>query len=652
MSSGSRKIRAGQANELWPVFLLLVVVAVPTIGVLWFVGKAMENQHLATQQRLMEAYRRDLEEVQQQIDADWTELLEAGDRLIDEVAIAEGQALVRTLESGMSEAIVVYAESGDVLFPNLTKASGSFDFGPHWSEAFDLELSQPRLAYQSYVLLEQSATSTRERMAALQAQVRCLLNSDDGPAGVELLTRLLDEEVFENLPDADSLSIAANIQLMAIERIDDADVVDRVLDSLLPMVHAYGAVSLASPQRLFLLKQLEELVPDRIQKPVLRGEDMAARFVEMHPSPSHSMAIRESQISGIWQASAPSRRVLLLLTEQSVRDRVARSIASTKLPDDADVEVLRPGQESGSRGLLSLSAGHHLPGWRLSLSLRDSRLVDAAVTERNRLYRWTGFLVVFFTCLLAIVIARAFRRQIHLANLKNDLVGNVSHELKTPLSSMRLLVDTLLEEEKLDESTTREYLELIAKENIRLSRLIENFLTFTRMEEDRHLFDFEALCPRDIVEAAVDAAGERFRAADCDFKVQIEEGVPLVRGDHDSLVTVLLNLLDNAYKYSDAPREVTMMVSHGGSNVCFVVRDNGIGLSRKSMRRIFHRFVQIDQSLARDGGGCGLGLSIVESIVKAHGGTVNVTSSPGRGSTFSVLIPALPEAKQRKGRSI
>jgi len=123
--------------------------------------------------------------------------------------------------------------------------------------------------------------------------------------------------------------------------------------------------------------------------------------------------------------------------------------------------------------------------------------------------------------------------------------------------------------------------------------------------------------------------------------------LPRIRADKDATVTVLLNLLDNAWKYSGDDKQIAIRacLANGGQWVCIVVADNGIGLSRRATRKIFNRFYQVDQTLSRSGSGCGLGLSIVKFILDAHGGTIDVTSEPGKGSTFTVRLPTL-EAKK------
>jgi signal transduction histidine kinase len=226
-----------------------------------------------------------------------------------------------------------------------------------------------------------------------------------------------------------------------------------------------------------------------------------------------------------------------------------------------------------------------------------------------------------------------------LTQLRNDLLANVTHELKTPLSSMRLLVDTLLNSQPLHEQTAREYLQLIAQENLRLSRLIDNFLTFSRMERNKYAFGFKEVPAAAIVEGAITAMRERFAAPGCEFKTQVAADLPPVVADADALVTALVNLLDNAYKYSGEEKQITLSAGADNGSVLFSVKDNGIGLSPRDTRRIFKRFYQVDQRLSRSSGGCGLGLSIVKFIVSAHHGSVCVESQPGRGSTFIISLP-------------
>jgi signal transduction histidine kinase len=292
-----------------------------------------------------------------------------------------------------------------------------------------------------------------------------------------------------------------------------------------------------------------------------------------------------------------------------------------------------PGTPSGGD---AIGAGAMLPGWQLSISIVDPRLMEDAARGRMASYFWAGYLVIGAMAITGLFVGQSFRKQMRLARLKTDLVAAVSHELKTPLSSMRLLVDSLLADPEFDGKKTREYLQLVAGENLRLTRLVENFLTFSRIERNRQRFEFERIQPADIVASAAGVMRERL----IDFTVDIEPGLPAIHADPDALLTALVNLLDNAWKYTRSEKRIFLRATREAGQVVFAVEDNGIGIAAREQKRIFRRFYQVDARLARETGGCGLGLTIVESIARAHGGSVRVASQVGAGSTFSVCLPA------------
>jgi signal transduction histidine kinase len=223
--------------------------------------------------------------------------------------------------------------------------------------------------------------------------------------------------------------------------------------------------------------------------------------------------------------------------------------------------------------------------------------------------------------------------------MKNDFIATVSHELKTPLASMRVLVETLLEGNVRDDAQAREYLRLTVKENARLSRMIDNFLTFSRMERNKVAFTFSDAKPAVIASDAIEAVKTKYDTHECQLTQEIPNDLPDIQADHDAIVTVLVNLLDNACKYTTDHKQVSLRIYPDDGDVYFAVSDNGIGLARRHHRKIFDRFYQVDSSLSRKAEGCGLGLSIVKFIVDAHKGKISVESKPGGGSTFIVRLP-------------
>lgn len=434
----------------------------------------------------------------------------------------------------------------------------------------------------------------------------------------------------------------ANAELLALEKIDDrstsqfTDLANRLRDR----VTNYETGMMPSAQRRFLMRELQRLKPGT-EFPTLVAEDLVARFLEVHPSPLRPETFQATNLPGLWICASPNRHVLGLWSTATLRAKLDTLLRDSAPTTGVQISAVPPDEEAlGDKAIATISLGSLLPGWRLALSTDNQALFDTAADRKITAYLWTGSAVVAAMTALAFFIARSFGRQVQLARLKNDLVATVSHELKTPLTAMRALVETLLDAEKFDEKTTREYIELLARENARLSRLIDNFLTFSRLERNKFNFKFERVRPQQIVDEAIAAIGERRHQPACHFESHTQPDLPLVLADHDALTTALINLLDNAWKYTGNEKRITLRAEAQNGGVRFAVEDNGIGISTRESRRIFHRFYQVDRNLTRSVEGCGLGLSIVESIVEAHRGSVSVDSEIGKGSTFTIKIPA------------
>jgi signal transduction histidine kinase len=449
--------------------------------------------------------------------------------------------------------------------------------------------------------------------------------------------------VYPRLQEA--RNVAANAELFALESVTDkatpqfSESVARLRDR----VNDYTTETLPSAQRRFLMHELHRLDPG-MAFPTLGAEELAARYLEANPVFPTETSLRATELREVWSVASPSRQVVALFTTAGLRATLNDMIRDPSLPKGARVSLAAPGEDATTGSpLVSAALGPELLGWRVALSLNNRAGFDTAAEERMAPYLAIGSIVISAMVVLAILLGRGVGQQVRLARLKNDLVATVSHELKTPLTAMRAIVETLLETERFDEKTTREYLTLLAAENARLSRLIENFLTFSRLERNKYTFEFARVSPQQIVEGAVAAMGERVHAPRCSLEAHAAANLPSIHGDADALVTALLNLLDNAWKYTGDEKRIVLRTEARNGSVCFAVEDNGIGLSPREQQRVFDRFYQADQRIAREVGGCGLGLSIVQSIVEAHHGVVRVESKPGHGSTFTIEIPAIGE---------
>lgn len=233
---------------------------------------------------------------------------------------------------------------------------------------------------------------------------------------------------------------------------------------------------------------------------------------------------------------------------------------------------------------------------------------------------------------------RAFRRHAELLRLRQDFVSNVSHELKTPLTRIRLFNELLLRGMQNDSAKQSHYRQVIDRECRRLGFLVDNILDFSRQERGVRKFEPQSLNLREVVEDAL----ESFRAASDEgrfsLSAQLQE-VPLVDGDARALQQVLINLLDNAVKYSPEGSPIVVRLGANGRAVRLEICDCGRGIPESERQRIFEEFYRIDTGEAQVAAGSGLGLALVHRTIKAHGGRVLVESQHGKGSTFTVELP-------------
>ena len=632
-------IGPGRPSGSWLMLLLLLAVLVPSVCLLWFMNQAMHNERLAVQQKLADAYRISLSLVQNRLENYCTQT--ASTLNAEANRLSPPALFYHIVWVGLADAALCYDADGAVRYPTPAAAPVSEPPGDAWVEVERLESSDPAVAAEGFARLARQASNDNLTARALQAQSRCLVKAGKTEAALMILTGTLEEARFARATDAQGRPLVPSAELMALELLK-ASAPDRArgtFERLRQRVLNYDDLALPSSQRQFLMREMLRLYPDADVARMLAAEDLAARALEAGSKPSADSALHPAAAPGLWQMTASQGRVIALNQTEPLQSRMRGALSAQSLPAGVTLSFLPPGKEI-DRALLSVPAGTNLPGWRLALSLDDQRLFEAVADQRIAAYVWIGVLVFAAVIILAALALRLVRRQMALTQLRNDLVANVTHELKTPLSSMRLLVETLLNSERLEEAKAREYLQLIAQENLRLSRLIDNFLTFSRMERNKYAFGFKEVPARDIAQDAATAVRERFNEPGCRFKADIPEGLPTVLADPDALVTALVNLLDNAYKYSGDEKQILLSAKAQNGLVIFAVKDNGIGLSSRETRRIFKRFYQVDQRLSRTAGGCGLGLSIVKFIVSAHHGDVRVESQPGRGSTFQISVPA------------
>ena len=234
---------------------------------------------------------------------------------------------------------------------------------------------------------------------------------------------------------------------------------------------------------------------------------------------------------------------------------------------------------------------------------------------------------------------RSVNKQMALARLKSDFVSNVSHELRTPLALIRLYAETLELGRISTQEKKLEYYGIIRKESERLTALINNILDFSRIEAGRKEYDFRETDIAELVRNTLDSYRYQIEQQGFALEEQIESSIPPVRVDREAIARALVNLVNNALKYSDRDKFLGVKLYRENAVLKLEVVDRGIGIDRNEQARIFEKFYRTCDPLVHNTKGSGLGLSLVQHITHAHGGHVEVESAPGRGSKFTMTLP-------------
>ena len=297
-----------------------------------------------------------------------------------------------------------------------------------------------------------------------------------------------------------------------------------------------------------------------------------------------------------------------------------------------------PKNRGDGRDYITVPVGFVFTNWRAGI--RDSCATPeqmAAVNFRSNMM-WTGgsFVILLGAVLLAL---GAVARQMRLSQMKSDFVSNVSHELRTPLSSIRVFGEYMRLGRVTKEEKIREYGEYIEAESRRLTQLINNILDFSRIESAEKKYRFGETDLVDLVQHTVNGFGVPLRDQGVTIEFRGGEARPMVHVDRDAIAQVLMNLLDNAVKYSNGNKQIEVVVETRDGEVRIAVRDHGIGIASSEQKKIFEKFYRVGSGLVHDVKGSGLGLSIVQHVVEAHRGRVEIESTPGAGSTFTIVLP-------------
>jgi len=325
---------------------------------------------------------------------------------------------------------------------------------------------------------------------------------------------------------------------------------------------------------------------------------------------------------------------------QSQLDSIVKGVS--RGGGDAEVRVINPQEEPPEDTFERQTLAPYLPGWALISRPIDAEVVGALKTTRIRQQ-----VAIILLSLLVIVVGgfltiRMVRRELDVARMKADFAANVSHELRSPITQIRLKGESLQLGLAEDEADRSEHYDIIVRESERLSRLVDNVLDFSAIERGAKRYDRRPGNVGDTVRAAVEAARYNMETRGLTMEVDIPDGLPIVFHDPEAIGQVVQNLVSNAAKYGAEGGWIGIKARVASRSVDVAISDRGIGIASEELPQIFEKFYRSDDPLARKEKGTGIGLTICQYIMTAHQGALSVRSAKGKGTTFTLHFPIRP----------
>jgi signal transduction histidine kinase len=399
-------------------------------------------------------------------------------------------------------------------------------------------------------------------------------------------------------------------------------------------VEDFGKFSKLAPSET----EFRQLIGDNSEGTLARFVDNKLQVMFWHRSPLDPRLVFGVQLA--LPRLAEGLQAVMQQFEPAFREEICIALLDDKArPVAASRSDFR---NNWKRPFVATEIGEALPHWEATVYLLDpTALSRSAQTLRLTL----GLLISVLVLAIAVgswLIVADLNRQLALARQKTDFVSNVSHELKTPLTSIRMFSELLADGRVTDAAKQRSYLSIITAETARLTRLINNVLDFARLERGEKKYQFQPIDLLAVVRETAETYRPHLEANGFQFACDLPDAPILVNGDRDALAQVIVNLLSNAEKYSDSRKEIALRVERHDRPLPYAevkICDRGIGVPEGCAEKIFEQFYRAHDSLSSGIQGSGLGLTLARQIARAHAGDVCYQPQEGGGSCFLLRIP-------------
>lgn len=326
-----------------------------------------------------------------------------------------------------------------------------------------------------------------------------------------------------------------------------------------------------------------------------------------------------------------------VINENKLFESVLQANRETGLEFDYDVDITDEFNNSsnGNNLIYSAQLSPLVSGHQIIIKLQNEKLIDELIRRRSWIYGIATVLLIVAMFLGVFLILRDISREKRLAGLRADFISNVTHELKTPLTSINMFAESLLLKRVKSSKEKEEYLSIIIKESERLKRMINNILEFSKMEKGKSGYHLIKTNLAGLINAAIQELDYWLEQEKFEVITELDENIE-AEIDSEKMKQALSNLISNSIKYSVDSKKIFIRLHKNSRGTIIEIEDEGVGMPEDKLHRIFDKFYRIDQK--ENISGTGLGLTVVKEIVEAHKGIIEVTSRVGKGSKFSIIL--------------
>ncbi len=576
---------------------------------------------------------------------------------------------------------------------NLEKIEGTRFFGR--AESAELASQNLPLAIESYKILLDSVPDDSSRGLILNRLARCYLKSGNLDQALNAYNTILDNHSLELSADGVPLGVIASFQIGNITLKNEPEKAGQVIlefytrlissewsldkaqfqfyrNVIRNMSETWKSESKAVDENRDFQNRWDELEKQADAKlQILTADEnliekivplVQARLLEFDSERqefSRFSEIIDGTLFLITAATVQKDTVLGIRIDNAVliQDRLPMIQDRIPVPEDWLVQIVDSdgrvisGEEALSSGkadsgsAFALGFDQDFPPWQIRIFQKYPQSVDRQFNLRRNVYILIVAVVIAVLFLGGFMAIRSMAKEVELARLKSEFVSTVSHEFRTPLMSIRYLSEMLDGGRVKEEDKKRIYYSKINKESERLSRLIENMLDFSKIEAGIKEYKFEDVSVKEMVEEVSTRFKQYMAGKKMTLDYEIQDDLPVVHADKEAISRALFNLLDNAVKYSENNPVIHLRASHQGETVFLEVQDAGAGISKDDQKKVFQKFYRSSHPASKSIEGSGIGLTLVDHIVKAHGGQVTMESDLDQGTRVTIELPVLPKGK-------